>query len=85
MTQHRILGESDWEDEDLLTFEEAGERLQNEIAVEEAIIKKADAELDSATVQRAQARLDAMRRHLERAQTALAAGVGAVRRLDRSN
>lgn len=74
------LGESDWEDEDLLTHEEAGDRLREEIAVELAVI---DAAVDatSPAVQRSQQRVEVMRRRLARIDNSLATGVGKIRRL----
>lgn len=82
MTTGRVPGESDWEDEDLLTHEEAGIRLREEIAATEAIVAGGGA--NPATARRAQIRLAAMRRRLERVDAALASGAGTVRRLDRS-
>lgn len=82
MTAGDVLGESDWEDEDLLTHEEAGIRLREEIAATEAKVVGSGA--NPTTAQRAQIRLSAMRRRLERIDAALASGVGTVRRLGRS-
>ncbi|TPG32466.1 hypothetical protein [Mycolicibacterium hodleri] len=75
------LGESDWEDEDLLTHEEAGERLRDEIAAEIAFIDGA-AGADSPGLRRSKKRLEVMRRRLQRIDDALAGGVGKIRRLE---
>jgi hypothetical protein len=83
MPEFRVRGESDWEDEDLLTHDEAGARLREEILAEEALIERAGGDESSPAVRRAQTRLAAMRRRLERIDAALASGVGTVRRLDR--
>ena len=83
MPEFRGPDESDWADEDLLTQDEAGARLREEIAAEEALIKRAGGDPLSPAVRRAEPRLAAMRRRLERIDAALASGVGTVRSLDR--
>ena len=50
----------DEDDHDLLTFNEAGERLRIEIAEARALIKKLEASEDPAALSRARARLDAL-------------------------
>ncbi|MDT0202705.1 hypothetical protein [Nocardioides sp. AE5] len=42
MEEHQILGESDWDEQDLLTIDEAGERLEQEIAELDKAIEAAD-------------------------------------------
>lgn len=83
MAEFRILGESDWEDEDLLTHDEAGVRLREEIAHEEAVLREAGDDESSPTVRRSRTRLAAMRSRLEKIDAALATGVGVIRKLDR--
>lgn len=82
MTDFHYLGESDWEDEDLLTHDEAGTRLRAEIEAETAVVEAAGKDGSSLAVKRAQIRLAAMRRRLEQVDAELARGVGVVRRLD---
>jgi hypothetical protein len=82
MAEAGELGKSDWEDEDLLTQDEAGARLREEIEAEAAFIEAAD-DRSSLAVRRAQVRLTAMRRRLEHIDAALAAGVGVIRRAGR--
>jgi len=50
----------DEDDHDLLTFNEAGERLRIEIAEARALIEKLEASQDPAALSRARARLDAL-------------------------
>jgi hypothetical protein len=83
MPEFRGPNESDWADEDLLTHDEAGARLREEIASEEALIKRAGGDPLSPAVRRAELRLAAMRRRLERIDAALASSVGTVSSLDR--
>ena len=64
MAEARELGESDWEDEDLLTHEEAGGRLRDEIEAELAFLAAA-VDQSSPAVRRAEARVAAMRRRVE--------------------
>jgi hypothetical protein len=82
MAGARKLGESDWEDEDLLTHEEAGARLREEIESELAFIKAAGGQ-PSPAVRRAEARVAAMRRRVTHIDAALADGAGVVRRINR--
>ena len=81
MSDIRILGESDWEDEDLLTHEEAGERLREEIQAEQAFLASAAAEERPLAAERARVRLAAMNERLASSEQALASGVGVVRRI----
>jgi hypothetical protein len=69
MAENRVLGESDWEDEDLLTHEEAGVRLREEIEREKAAIRAAGGDEAEAAARRA--RIAAMGRRLARIDTAL--------------
>jgi hypothetical protein len=46
MSEDRVDGESDWEDQDLLTRDLAADRLTEEIVIVEAEIAAAPAELD---------------------------------------
>ena len=46
MSDERVDGESDWEDQDLLTVDLAAERLTEEIVILEEEIAAAPAELD---------------------------------------
>ena len=85
MAEFRSLGESDWEDEDLLTHDEAGARLREEIAIEEAALREAGGGASAACVQRSRTRLAAMRSRLEKIDAALAAGVGVIRKIDRQS
>jgi hypothetical protein len=50
----------DEDDHDLLTFNEAGERLRIEIAEARALVEKLEASEDPAALSRARARLDAL-------------------------
>lgn len=83
MAEFRTLGESDWEDEDLLTHDEAGARLREEIVIEETVLREAGDDESSATVRRSRIRLAAMRSRLEQIDAALATGVGVIRKNDR--
>jgi hypothetical protein len=76
MAEFQGPDESDWADEDLLTHDEAGARLREEIAAEEALIERAGGDPLSPAVRRAEPRLAAMRRRLERIDVALPSGVG---------
>ncbi len=76
-----VLGESDWEDEDLLTHDEAGERLREEVQAEEAFLESAAAEEQPLAAARSRARLEAMRERLASSERALADGFGVVRRI----
>ncbi|WP_157120561.1 hypothetical protein [Nocardia fusca] len=70
-----IIGESDWEDQDLLTHDEAGERLRAEVADSEARIaalENADA-VDTAELERERVRLDLIKSRLGEIDEALAA------------
>jgi hypothetical protein len=81
VSEIRILGESDWEDEDLLTHDEAGERLREEVEVEQAFLESAAAEQQPLAAARSRARLEAMRARLAASERALADGFGVVRRI----
>ena len=81
MSEHRTLGESDWEDEDLLTHDEASERLREEVRAEQAFLDSAAAEEQPLAADRARARLAAMNERLAASEQALAEGVGVVRRI----
>ena len=81
VSEIRIVGESDWEDEDLLTHDEAGERLRKEVEVEQAFLESAAAEEQPLAAARSRARLDAMRTRLASSERALADGFGVVRRI----
>jgi hypothetical protein len=76
-----ILGESDWEDEDLLTHDEASERLRQEVRAEQAFIESAAAEEQPLAAARSRVRLEAMRERLASSEQALAHGFGVVRRI----
>jgi hypothetical protein len=73
------LGESDWEDEDLLTLDEAGRRLRVELAGELAALDGLDGSGPAA--HRARVRVAAIRSRLRYIDDGLARGVGTVRRI----
>ncbi|WP_448624499.1 hypothetical protein [Geodermatophilus sp. URMC 64] len=81
MSDIRILGESDWEDEDLLTHDEAGERLREEVQAELAFLESPAAEQQPLAAARSRARVEAMRERLASSDRALADGFGVVRRI----
>ena len=83
MGDRSTLSESDWQDEDLLTQEEAGTRLREEIAREDAVIRAVGDNESSAAVERARTRLAAMRSRLKRIEEALATGVGTIRPIEK--
>ena len=83
MAEFRTLGESDWEDEDLLTHDEAGARLREEIAIEEAALREAEGGGSLASIELSRTRLVAMRSRLKKIDAALATGVGVIRKIDR--
>lgn len=62
----RSLGESDWEDQDLLTLDEAGERLEEELAAATAERDEALAAGDDARAERLEARVRAVSEALDR-------------------
>jgi hypothetical protein len=74
------LGESDWEEEDLLTLSEAGERLREELASELAVVEVAGVDEDAPGVQRSRVRIAAIRSRLSYIDAGLARGVGTIRR-----
>lgn len=57
---------SDWEEQDLLTLDEAGERLAAEVKATQAALEQARASDDHDTARREQARLDALVAALDR-------------------
>jgi hypothetical protein len=75
------LGESDWEDEDLLTLSEAGVRLREELAIELAAVEAAGADDLTPGVQRARVRIAAIRSRLRYIDDGLAQGMGTVRKI----
>jgi hypothetical protein len=81
VSEIRILGESDWEDEDLLTHDEASERLREEVRAEQAFLESAAAEEQPLAAARARFRLAAMSERLASSERALAEGLGVVRRI----
>ena len=62
----RSLGESDWEDQDLLTLDEAGERLDVEVTAEQEALAVARASGDDDAVARHESRLRALTEALDR-------------------
>ncbi|MCW2495128.1 hypothetical protein [Jatrophihabitans sp.] len=78
------LGESDWEEEDLLTLDEAGVRLREELANELASLATAGADDSTPRVLRARARIAAIRSRLSYIDEGLAQGVGTLRKIPRS-
>ena len=62
----RSLGESDWEDQDLLTLDEAGERLEEELSAVTGELEAAKAAGDDDAAQRLQARAQAVGEALDR-------------------
>ncbi|SFT82051.1 hypothetical protein SAMN05660657_03261 [Geodermatophilus amargosae] len=81
MSEIRILGESDWEDEDLLTHDEAVERLREEIETEQAFLESAAARERPLAAARSRVRIEAMRTRLAASERALADGFGVVRKI----
>ncbi|NDJ87966.1 acyl-CoA synthetase [Mycolicibacter kumamotonensis] len=63
---HTTRGKTDEDDHDLLTFGEAGERLRSEIAVASADVDRLTAAGDTPALDRAKARLDALRAAAQR-------------------
>jgi hypothetical protein len=80
MIEMSSLGESDWEDEDLLTLSEAGVRLRDELASELAAVEAAGADESAPSVRRSRIRIAAIRSRLKHIDEGLARGVGTVRR-----
>jgi hypothetical protein len=63
----RFLGESDWDEQDLLTLDEAGERLRVEIAATQRSLEelRRSGASDPAVVSAVTARLEALRTCME--------------------
>lgn len=60
------MGESDWEDQDLLTLDEASDRLAHELAATTSERDEARAAGDDAAVERLEARVRALTDALDR-------------------
>lgn len=76
MEEIRILGESDWDDQDLLTLDEAQFRIREEIEAIEANLQTEESSVDEAARLRMARRLKLLRALDESYTEALAANQG---------